>query len=120
MKLTPKILQTIVDKARLANEVKDDNAYVPAICLEHANNLVFILLNLYFGENNADLLWDFIFNKNHNKFDNIEQLYDYLSDKYSELVNKDSALTIDQLRQLFPEDKMFEFFEKVIKEHGSK
>ena len=40
----------------------------------------------------------------------------FVSDKYSELVNKDTALTLDQLQTLFPQEEMFKYFDKVIKE----
>lgn len=50
-------------------------------------------------------------------FNNIDELYNYISDPYSSLINDNSAFTVDQLEQLFPDENMFKAFQKVIKEH---
>lgn len=77
---------------------------------------VCILLNLCFGEYNSELIWLYAIDSDKNKFESIDELYDYLSDPYSSIVQKDSALTIPQLRELFPNEEMFKFFEETINE----
>lgn len=74
------------------------------------------LLVLCFGEYNTNLILRFSLQYK-NYFSNIDELYDYISDSYSSLVNNNSAFTIDQLVQLFPDENMFKTFQRVIKEH---
>lgn len=122
MKLTLKQLKNIIESYREAKNIHEKPDFpnidttLFSLNLERIINIMFVL---YFGENNTDLIYNFILDKEDNKFETIEKLYEYLSDKYSELVRKDSALTIDQLRQLFPDDKMFEFFERTIENYVS-
>lgn len=75
---------------------------------------VSILLSLYFGEYNSELIWLYAIYSDKNKFESIDELYDYLLDPYSNIVQNNSALTISQLRELFPNEDMFKFFEKII------
>lgn len=75
---------------------------------------VCILLNLCFGEYNSELIWLYAIGSDKNKFESIDELYNYLLDPYSGIVQKDSALTISQLRQLFPNEEMFKLFEETI------
>lgn len=83
--------------------------------LEHCFD---IALTLYFGETASEMIWNFILNDSCNQFETIEELYEFLSDKYSEIVSKDSALTLDQLKILFPTEVMFKYFDQTIKEHN--
>ena len=74
------------------------------------------LLVAQFGESRANLILRFII-KHQNCFSNVDELCDYILDPHSNLVNNNSALTVDQLAQFFPDDNMFKAFQKVIKEH---
>lgn len=74
------------------------------------------LLDLAFGRFNATLIIKFSLQYK-SSFNSIDELYEYLSDPHSYLVNNHSALTVDQLAQLFPDDDMFKTFQKVIQEH---
>lgn len=121
MKLTLKSLKSIVYKARnfrYTDVVDGKSKEIYDIAMIY--DLFSILLTLYFGEYNTSLIWKFINAPEESEFDCEEKLYEYLSDKYSELVNKDKALTLDQLRALFPEEKMFEYFDNIIKKYGGK
>lgn len=71
-----------------------------------------ILIDMCFGESNASKIWDFVLGNS--KFETVEELYEFISDPYSHLIKLDSALTISQLRELFPNEKMFKFFEYII------
>lgn len=71
-----------------------------------------LLIEAYYGLENATKIWDFILGNS--KFETIEELYEFVSDKYSKLVQFDSALTVSQLKQLFPDEKMFKVFEEII------
>lgn len=108
MELTKKHLNNIINKLELVNSPtrKPDQK-------ELLESLLNVLLVLYFGESNTDYIYRFA-KGDRNTFSNIDQLFEYLSDKYSELVRKDSALTIDQLKQLFPEEQMFKYFKSCI------
>lgn len=82
----------------------------------YINNLepiISILLEQIFGPKNSDLIWSFINGKS--VFNNIEELYDFVTDDYSELVSTNSALTLDQLSSLFPNEEMFKYFLKKTK-----
>lgn len=122
MKLTLKQLTNIIESYRDAKNIHEKPNFpnidttLFSLNLERIINIMFVL---YFGENNTDLVYNFILDNEDNKFETIEELYEYLSDKYSEIVRKDSALTIDQLRQLFPEEEMFKFFKKTIEKYVS-
>lgn len=85
--------------------------------LEHCFDIV---LTLYFGETASEIIWNFILKDSFNQFETVEELYEFLSDKYSEIVSKDRALTLDQLRVLFPTEVMFKYFDQAIKEHNKK
>lgn len=85
--------------------------------LEHCFD---IALTLYFGETASEIIWNFILEDSSNQFETIEELYEFLSDKYSEIVSKDSALTLDQLKILFPTEVMFKYFDQTIKEYNKK
>lgn len=85
--------------------------------LEHCFD---ITLTLYFGETASEIIWNFILEDSSNQFETIEELYEFLSDKYSEIVSKDSALTLDQLKILFPSETMFKYFDQTIKEYNRK
>lgn len=85
--------------------------------LEHCFD---IALTLYFGETVSEIIWNFILEDSSNQFETIEELYEFLSDKYSEIVSKDSALTLDQLKILFPTEVMFKYFDQTIKEYNKK
>ena len=74
------------------------------------------LLVSQFGEHNANLILRFS-SQHQNYFNNIDELYNYLSDPYSSLISNNSALTVDQLAEFFPNDDMFKTFQKVIQEH---
>lgn len=122
MELKLKHLKKLIEYINAANKNADEfkqlgfNVYETKVfgALESAINLILVL---YFGEQNAELFWDFVYNSENNQFESIEELYDYLKDSYSQLVRKDSALTLDQLRELFPQEKMFEYFQEVINKH---
>lgn len=121
MKLTLKQLKDLVSSYRIAlNEAEkfeglgfDIRSSEMWYYLEHALD---IALTLYFGESVSEKVWNFILNDSINEFATIEELFEFVSDKYSELVNKDTALTLDQLQTLFPQEEMFKYFDKVIKE----
>lgn len=67
-----------------------------------------ILMVAYFGEANAQRIWDFVLDDS--PFKTVEELYEFLSDSYSHLVNTDSALSLSQLLELFPDEPMFKDF----------
>lgn len=75
------------------------------------------LLNLCFGEYNTQLLLRFCINHPKNHFNNINDLYQYFSDPHSHLVNENSALTVNQLAKLFPEESMFKVFQDLVNQH---
>lgn len=75
------------------------------------------LLNLCFGEYNSELIWLYAIGSDKNKFESIDELYDYLIDPYSNIVTEDSALTLSQLRKLFPDEEMFKFFNDAINQY---
>ena len=103
MKLTLKQLKDLISSYRTAlNEAEnferlgfDIRSSEMWYYLEHALD---IALTLYFGENVSEKIWNFILNDSVNEFATIEELFEFVSDKYSELVNKDTALTLDQLQ----------------------
>ena len=121
MKLTLKQLKDLISSYRTAlNEAEnferlgfDIRSNDIWYYLEHALDIALIL---YFGENVSEKVWNFILNDSLNEFATVEELFEFVSDKYSELVNKDTALTLDQLQTLFPQEEMFKYFDKVIKE----
>lgn len=76
---------------------------------------VCILLELYFGKYNSDIIWLFAINSDKNKFSTFNDLYDYLSDPNSELVS-DVASSLDELLENHSENKMFLDFKKYIDE----
>lgn len=74
------------------------------------------LLVAQFGKLHANLILRFML-EHQSCFNNIDELYNYISDPHSSLINDNSAFTVDQLEQLFPDENMFKAFQKVIKEH---
>lgn len=80
------------------------------------SGVISILLVQCFGEYNAELIWNYVVKSDQNKFSTVDELYEYLQDPYSKFVKTDSALTLSQLRQLFPEEKMFDDFNKYTNE----
>lgn len=76
---------------------------------------VCILLELYFGEYNSELIWLYAIGSDKNKFSTFNELYDYLSDPNSELVS-DVASSLDELLENHSENKMFLDFKKCVDE----
>lgn len=117
MKLTLKQLKDLISSYRTAlNEAENFERLGFDIRSSKMWHALDIALTLYFGENVSEKIWNFILNDSVNEFATIEELFEFVSDKYSELVNKDTALTLDQLQTLFPQEEMFKYFDKVIKE----
>mgnify|MGYP000165793259 CR=1 FL=1 len=48
-----------------------------------------------------------------NQFESLDELYEYLKDPYSNIVTTDSALTISQLMNIFPNEEMFKVFNEI-------
>ncbi len=114
-------LNTLVDTVKLAAKEceKYQNLKIDIsgsdlfLYFERAIN---ILLESYFGIYNTNLIWEYIYGNS--KFDTTKELYDYLMDEHSELVCN-SPLTVNQLIEKFPKDKMFKLFKQIIDEQRS-
>lgn len=72
------------------------------------------LLVVSVGQLNANLVTEYVFTPENSKFKSNEELYAYLNDEYSNLVCDDNALTLKQLMQIFPDERMFKFFAEKI------
>ena len=102
MKLTLKQLKDLISSYRTAlNEAEnferlgfDIRSSEMWYYLEHALD---IALTLYFGENVSEKIWNFILNDSVNEFATIEELFEFVSDKYSELVDIISTLSEDSI-----------------------
>lgn len=77
-------------------EIMDFKMLVPGV--------IAILLVQCFGEYNSKLIWNYATNSDKNKFNSIDELYDYLNDPYSRLVT-DKALSLKELLKIYPEYK---------------
>lgn len=75
--------------------------------------VISILLEQCFGEYNSELIWAYAMELDSNQIESLDELYEYLKDPYSNIVTTDSALTISQLMNIFPNEKMFKVFNEI-------
>lgn len=85
-----------------------------------ANGAIILLLKECFGKYNTELIRLYTEDNALNPFETFDDLYDYLSDPYSYLVNQSSALPLYQLSKLFPNEEMFKSFENYVKAYNTK
>lgn len=76
--------------------------------------VISILLEQCFGEYNSELVWAYAMESDNNQFESLDELYEYLKDPYSNIVTTDSALTISQLMNIFPNEEMFKVFNEIL------
>lgn len=109
LNLTKKRLEILIEGVKYAatsNNPNWENIF---------RNFVNLLVS-QFGEFHTNLILHFIL-EHPSCFNNIDELYNYISDPYISLVNDNSAFTVDQLEKLFPNENMFKVFQKTISEH---
>ena len=67
-----------------------------------------------FGNYNSEIILQYSIVPENSKFDSLDELYEYLSDPYSEYVSKDSASPLSELHQSFPDEPMFSRFLDIV------
>ena len=74
------------------------------------------LYNELFGKYNTKLIIEYI-NGSRRMFDNLDELFDYLSDPHIKLVTDCNALTVNELCKKFQNNIMFLDFKKAINDY---
>ncbi len=100
---------TIMCLKKVHNKLTEDEELYGLI-----HGVIAILLEKCFSSYNAELIWQFAIDSKENKFSSFKELYEYLSDPYSDIVHKYAGVDLGTLIKLFPNEKMFKVFKKYI------
>lgn len=114
LKLTKDDLAVIVQCIRLTNVIYTTDSTDLIKLKQLVPGAMSILLQQCFGEYNLELIVNYALESSKNKFENIDQLYDYLKDPYSYIVQDKYISTLNELEKQFPNEPMFKFFVQYI------
>lgn len=109
-------------------KLNKEDLWITVMCLKKIHNqptedqelysfihgVIAILLDKCFSSYNAELIWQFAIDSKENKFNSFNELYDYISDPYSDIVHKYAGVDLETLIKLFPNEKMFKVFKEYI------